>query len=127
MLNVEYAGDRESLGIHPADVRLLKEFIRTHKDRGLRIGVTSYIGTQGWYSQDRRNHLKQEIREFNRSETDPKAKLGVCIVDTRQKGLFLNTTGCKLECLDSCHPAITTCWISQAKRHHRHRIVSSLR
>ena len=133
VLNLEYAGDRESPGIHPANVRLLKEFIRNHKDRGVRIGVTSYIGTQGWYSQDRRNHLNQEIAEFNRSETDPKAKLGVCIVDTRQKGLFLNTTGCaihiddKLECLDSCHPSITTFWVSKAKRHHRHHIVSSLR
>jgi hypothetical protein len=35
VLNVEYAGDRESLGIHPADVRLLKEFI---------IGLTRIAG-----------------------------------------------------------------------------------
>ena len=132
VLNVRYAGDREFQGIHPENIRLLRSFIEENKDRGFRVGVTSYIGTSGPNSQDRRNNLEEQVRTFNRNQPDRLSKLGVRILGTRKKGEFLNSTGCvvhiddKLECLDSCSKEIVTFWVSNARYHRRHRVVSSV-
>ena len=134
MLNVQQAGDAEFRdGIHPVNVQLLRDFIGKYVDRGVRVGVTSYIGQFGNRSQARRSHLTEVVRAFNRDQPNFNSRLGLRILDTRKKGLVLNYVGTAvhiddtLECLDSCDNTIETYWVTRARHHNRHYPVDSLR
>ena len=113
---------------------LLRQFLLDHAGRGFRVGVISYIGTHGARSAEHRLNLVNTIREFNRYIRDPRLRLGLRIVGTRQKGEFLNVAGTtvhiddRLDCLDSCSDTIVTLWaLDRARHHRRHRILRSLR
>ena len=134
VLNVQQAGDAEFRdGIHPVNVQLLRDFIGKHVDRGVRVGVTSYIGQFGNRSQARRSHLTEVVRAFNRDQPNFNSRLGLRILDTRKKSLVLNHVGTAvhiddtLECLDSCDNTIETYWVTRARHHNRHYPVDSLR
>lgn len=133
VLNVQQCGDRESKTIHPRNVQVLREFLERNQGRGYRLAVTSYIGQSGIHSQERRDQLLRTIRDFNQGQVGEENKLGVRVVDSRDKGRLLNPNGVyahiddKVECLNSCDDSIRTFWVANPRYpHHRHQSVNSL-
>ena len=134
VLNIAQAGDQEFDGIHPNNVWALKEFIRNNVDRGVRVGVTSYIGTKGSKSQARRTRLFEVVRAYDQSVVDSLQHLGVWIVSSPcDKGIFLQQAGAvvrvddRLSCLNSCSRSIHTYWVTRSSTfHNTHIIVPSL-
>ena len=134
VLNVGQAGDAEYNGIHPHNLPSIRQFLLDNAVRGFRLVVTSFIGTTGAKSQERRLQLLNEVRVFNQGTQDPRFRLGLKIVNTRDKGQFLNVAGTtvhiddRLDCLDSCEASIHTFWVTARARYHRkHHILASLR
>lgn len=92
VLNVGRAGDSECDGLHPNCERSLRAFIGEHHPRGIKVGVTSYIGLKGRLSQSRRRDLLSCIREFNINQSLAE-KVGVRIVsDRKDKASFCNSS-----------------------------------
>ena len=89
VLDLSWAGDSETAGIHPHNSRLLHLFFNRYGSLGWRVGVTSYIG---YHSHERRSGLERAVREFNQGRNGP-GQLGLQILSTRDKSNFLQQAG----------------------------------
>ena len=61
--NTSAAGGQESTGFHPEAIRAILECLQESSSH--RVGVCSYIGLHGTYSQARRSALKQAVIDLN--------------------------------------------------------------
>lgn len=136
-LNVAVAGDSELSSIHPSNVVALREFLDTTADHGVRVGITSYIGLYGGKSQERRTSLLNTVRDYNSSVSDPRKRLGLKIVDSRDaKGDFLKNAKAfahiddRLSTLNGIledSSGVKTFWCTQARSNRTHAVVRSVR
>ena len=108
-LDVAFAGDTEHQGIHPTNVAKLTSFVQENLARGVRVGVTSYIGRFGQKSQKRRQDLIDSVKQFNRNIPETKAKIGLKILDHRRKDTFLKSAGAAVH-VDDRHDILDNCY-----------------
>ncbi len=96
VLNISEAGDipGES-SLHPNNAVKLRQFLAEVSDRGVVVGITSYIGESGRHSASRKANLIESVRAFNIAQP-PGQKLGLRIVGDKDKSVFLAAAGVDL-------------------------------
>ena len=92
-LNVVSAGRSETDSVHPSCREEIRHFLL--QSRAHRVGICSYIGVSGPKSQQRRDHLPQQVQYLNRwllSERVPQEQLvGLHITSDQSKPIVRGT------------------------------------